>query len=319
LNMKPPRLQPGDTVAIISPSNTMALQPERAERARLNLEQATGLNVIFAPNAMAKHYYSAGTPQQRTDDFHWALKNPAIKGILFSGGGHSAIDLVEELDYELIKQRPKIIAGISDACTLLDPIYTKTGLITYHGFEFFDFADRDMSYTVNSIKEMWMSDEIIEFKPNPNWKDLNGTFTTYTGWETIRGGSASGRLIGGNFGCFVQLRGTEYFPESFEGIILVMETYKWDKRQLHRGLMQLKIWGILDQISGLIVGYCVDSDRQKIIGNDQTMKELVLEVVKDYDFPVMQIGEIGHNVENLILPIGAEAFIDTEKKIFKLT
>lgn len=164
-----------------------------------------------------------------------------------------------------------------------------------------------------------MSDKQVEFRPNPNWKDLNGTFTTYTGWEAIRGGTANGILIGGNFGCFVQLRGTDYFPESFEGMILVMETYKWDKRQLRRGIMQLKLWGILDQISGLIVGYCVDSDKQKVIGNNQPMKELLLESTSGYDFPTMQIGEIGHNVENLMLPIGAEVFIDAEEKIFRLT
>ena len=164
-----------------------------------------------------------------------------------------------------------------------------------------------------------MSDEHVQYKPNSNWKDFNGAFTSYNGWQGIRSGTASGKLIGGNLGCFVQLRGSEYFPTTFKDTILVMETYKWDKRQLRRGLMQLKLWGILDQINGLVIGYCLESDRPNIIGNEQTMKELLMESTSDFDFPIMWVGEIGHNVENLILPLGAEAFIDTKEKIFRLT
>ena len=187
--MKPAKLKTGDTVAIISPSNTLARWLPVAEQARKNLADQTGLRVIMAPNALAEHYYSAGTTQQRVDDFHWALKDPSIKAILFAAGGHTAIDLVDQIDYTLIKENPKIIAGISDGCTLLDAIYTKTGLITYHGFEFRDFANQDMSYTVASMKRIWF-DEATDIRPNPNWKDFNGTTTTYSGWQTIRPGAA---------------------------------------------------------------------------------------------------------------------------------
>lgn len=314
--MKAPKLKAGDTVAIISPSNTLARWLPAAEQARKNLAEQTGLNVIMAPNALAKHYYSAGTVRQRLDDFHWALRNSDVKAILFSAGGHTAIDLVEELDYDLIKENPKIIAGISDGCTLLDAIYTKTGLITYHGFELRDFAKQDMSYTVNSIKQNWFEDKPIEIIPNPNWKDFNGVATTYSGWQTIQPGQAEGIIIGGNLGCFTQLRGTEYFPSSFKDTIFIMETWRWSKRQLHRGLMNLKLWGILDEISGLIVGYCVGSDEPNMIGDDQSMKDMVLEVTDGYEFPIMWVGEIGHNVENAIWPIGGQVVMDaTNRKL----
>jgi len=150
--IRPPKLHPGDLVAVISPSQpaTVRLNQGDFEKTCRNFEKVTGLKTVLAPNALAEHYYSAGTAQQRLDDFHWALKNPDVKGIMFSVGGNTAIELVGKLDYELIRQNPKVITGISDATTLLNPIYAKTGLITFLGPEFTDFALEPMTYEVES-------------------------------------------------------------------------------------------------------------------------------------------------------------------------
>jgi len=316
--MKPPKLQSGDKVAIISPSNTIAEKKDLVEKARQNFELATGLVTVLAPNALGRHYYSSGTPGERLDDFHWALKDPEIKAIVFSVGGSTAVDLVGGLDYELIKQNPKIIAGISDASTLLNAIATKTGLITFHGIEFLDFGKEDMSYTVASIKKAWFEGEIGKYSPNPTWHDFDGRPTSYKEWEVIKPGIAQGKVVGGNFRCFMQLRGTEYFLDSFKDTILVMEAYKWPKRHLHQALVNAKLWGVLDQISGLVVGYCLGSDSPNHPGDEQSMKDLVVEVTDGYDFPAMWIGEIGHNIENFVLPIGAQAKLDADDKSFEI-
>lgn len=317
--MKPPKLQSGDKVAIISPSNTIAGREELVAKACKNFETATGLVTVLAPNALRRHYYSSGTPEQRIEDFHWALSDPEIKGIIFSVGGSTAVDLVDKLDYELIKQNPKVIAGISDASTLLNAINTKTGLITFHGIEFLDFGEEDMSYTIESIKKAWFEGEIGEYQQNPNWRDFDDRPTSYKEWEVIKPGVAEGKVVGGNFRCFTQLRGTEYFLDSFKGTILVMEAYKWPKKHIHQALVAAKLWGVLDQINGLVVGYCLGSDSPNHVGDEQSMKDLVLEVTKGYDFPAMWIGEIGHNIENLVLPIGAQAKLDADNKTFEIT
>lgn len=317
--MKAPKLRPGDLVAIISPSQPPSTKNSHSdfEKARKNIERATGLKTVLAPNALAEHYYSAGTVQQRLDDFHWALKNSDVKGIMFSVGGNTAIELVDKLDYELIKQNPKIITGISDATTLLNPIFTKTGLITFLGPEFTDFALEPMTYEVESMKHAWFDGEPSEIKANPNWRDFDGLPTTYKGWRTIRKGQAEGRIIGGNYNSFAQLYPTEYVPE-LTGSILVLETYGYSKRDLHGALARLKLWGVFDKISALIVGYCLSSDAPGVKGNERDLAELVLEVTDGYGFPVMQIGEIGHNVENIMLPIGARAKLDATNKTFAI-
>lgn len=315
--MKPSKLSNGDLIAIISPSNTIARRKQEVIKACKNFERQTGLRTVVSPNAFAQHYYSAGTIQQRIDDFHWALKNPDVKAVIFSVGGNTAVELVNKLDYDLIKTNPKIISGISDATTLLDAITAKTGLITFLGIEFLDFAEESLDYTVDSIKNTWMNTKSLILKPNQNWRDFDNTRTTYDGWETIKPGQAEGKIIGGNFGSFAQLYHTEYMP-SLERNILFMEFYKQPKKKIHQCLAQLKLWGAYEKISGLVMGYNLGSDTEGIIGNQRSIVDIVQEITEGYDFPAMWIGEVGHNVENLVLPIGAKTSIDATKKTLRI-
>jgi muramoyltetrapeptide carboxypeptidase len=317
-NIKPPKLHANDVVAIISPSSTIANRKDVVEKARKNFEQYTGLKTILAPNAMAQHYYSGGTVQKRLDDFHWALQNQKVKAIIFSVGGDTAVELVDKLDYELIKQNPKIIAGISDGTTLLNPIYAKTGLITFVGLELLDFANNDMTYEVEQIKKAWFEGSIGNIQPNPNWKDFEGNPTSYKGWQTIRKGTAQGKLVGGNHTSFAQLLNTGYAPE-LTGNILVTEHYNQSKKQVHRALADLRLLGAFDKISALIMGYCLGSDNLDEAGNNRDMVDLVQEATESYNFPIMWMGEIGHRVENIMLPIGASASLDATNLKFKIT
>ncbi len=295
----------------------MAHKRDVFEKAVVNFEKATGLKVVVAPNTLNTSYYSAGTPEERLTDFHGLVADPDIKAILFSGGGDTASDLLPGLDFDLIAKNPKIIAGISDATTLLSPITAKTGLVTFLGFEWLDFGLYDMPYHLDSIKRAWFDGTVGAIEANPNWRDLKGTFTSYSSWQTIRPGVAEGPLVGGNSESFIQLLATPY-ELSLPNQILFVETYKQPKKRIHKTLMQLKLHGLFDKISGLIMGYCVESDNPDVRGNEQPLKELVLEIVAEYDFPVMQIGEIGHFVENALQPYGARARIDTEKLEFEI-
>ena len=307
--IQPQRLQAGSTVGICSPSGTIDHKQDLFERAKIGFEKATGLKTVVSPNAYAKHYYSAGSPQERLDDFHALIQDPSIKAVIFSAGGDTANDLVEHIDYDLIRNNPKIISGISDATTLLTPITAKTGLITFLGLEFLDFADYDTQYTVQAMKSAWFDGVPQEIRPNPNWKELKGNVTAYKEWQTIKEGAAQGQLFGGNSESYIQLLDTPYELRIPNGI-LFLETYRLPKKQIHKTLMQLKIRGVLDQIAGLVVGYCLESDKPDVVGNDQLLAETILEVTKDYSFPIMHIGEIGHCVENFMQPIGAQVSMD---------
>lgn len=315
--MKPSKLKKGDKVALISPSNPIKDRTELAMRAVKNFEQYTGLEVIVSKNALGKSYYSSGTKQERLDDFHEAIANPEIKAVLFSVGGSVAIDMVDEINYELIARNPKIIAGISDGTTLLTPINQKTGLITFLGLEFLQYADFDMKYQVENIEKTWFSGEVDEITPNTNWKDLKGFYNEYSGWQTIQKGKASGIITGGNDTCFKYFLNTSFQP-NLKGKILVLEGYKRPKREIHRVLKEYKLRGAFDDISGLLLGYYVGADDQSVVGHERPFNELVIETVDRPDLPILQIGEIGHHVENIMLPIGAQAEFNANTKEFKI-
>ncbi|HLC48848.1 MAG TPA: S66 peptidase family protein [Candidatus Andersenbacteria bacterium] len=316
--IKPPKLHQGDKVGICCPSGTIDHKRELFDRAKNGFQKATELQVHVAPNAYAKHYYSAGTVQERLDDFHALIADPTIKTIIFGAGGDTASDLLPYLNYELIKNNPKIISGISDATTLLTAITAKTGLVTFLGLEILDYADYKMNYTTQAMQNAWFDGGPQTIQPNPNWKELKENFTRYTGWQTIREGVATGQLFGGNSESYIQLLNTPYELRIPQGI-LFLETYKLPKKQIHKTLIQLQLRGILDDIAGLIVGYCLESDKQEIVGNDQLIQETILEVTSEYSFPIMQIGEIGHCVENFMQPIGAHAKMDATALQFEIT
>lgn len=304
----PPALHADDRVVIVSPSSTIADQRPHAEAAAAAFGKQLNVQVGFAEHAFATDYYSAGTPQQRAADIMAAFTDPDVRAILLSMGGATAIDVLDLLDYDLIRANPKIVAGISDCTTILQTITTHTGLVTFHGLELLDFARHPMPYTTASAQTTWFDAWHGTWEPNADWRDLDGEPTRYTGRRVIRPGSAEGILVGGNSEAIAQLIGGPHQPP-FDDAVLVLETYRLQKRHLHALLVSLRQRGILTAINALVLGYCLGSDAPSP-GNDRDLADLVTETTARLDLPVVQIGEIGHQVENLILPLGAHARLD---------
>ena len=138
--IKPAKLKAGDRVGVVAPSQSINDRTDRFNKAVKVIEDTLKLKLELAPHVLGEYYYSSGTVQERLNDFHQMVMDPTIKAIFFAVGGHTANELIDQLDYDLIRQNPKIIAGISDCTTLLNPIHAKTGLTTFHGLEFSSFG-----------------------------------------------------------------------------------------------------------------------------------------------------------------------------------
>lgn len=316
--IKPPRLHQGDTVGLVSPSQSVNDRLERFHQSIPIFEKELGIKTKLSDHALGEYWDSSGTIDDRVADFHAMIADPRVKAVIFTVGGFTAVDLLPRLDYELIKNNPKIICGVSDNTTLLNPIFARTGLVTFHGLEFSHLGyPGHPAYMLDSLRHNFFAKGAGEIRPNPAWRDVRGTPTSYTGWNTIRAGVATGRLIGGNMSALFNWLNTPYSPD-LTGAILFVEAYKFDKRMIHNALSNYRLRGVFDQIAGLIVGYCVGSDDPDKAYNTRSMKEVVLETVGDYSFPVMQIGEIGHYVENALMPIGATATMDSNNLRFKI-
>lgn len=317
--IKPKKLQKGDTVSIISPSGSVPNELKSQFNKGVKFLESLGLKVKIGKNALKRFYYSGGTVIERLSDIHDAFSDKEVKAIIMSIGGASANHLLDGLDFDLIKDNSKIFCGISDGTTLLNPIFSKSGLITYHGPDLIFTFGLPMSPIVReNLKKTLFDGSVGQLQQNPNWKglaELNKN-EKYKGWNCIKGGKASGKLLGGNIYCLLSLEGTDFSPR-YDGSILFLEAYRVSVEDLHQAFVHLRQAKVFEKINGLILGHFYGShmEDQK---QDREISEIILEVTKDYSFPILEIGELGHNVENYILPIGCMATINAEKKYFSI-
>jgi len=317
--IKPKRLQKGDTVAIVSPSGAISDEFKKYFDGGVKFLENLGLKVKVGKNVFKRHYYSAGTVEERLSDIHKAFADKSVKAVIISIGGESANQLLDGLDFELIKRNPKIFCGISDGTTLLDSIFSKTGLVTYHGPDLIFTFGLPMSPIIkeNLIKTLF-DGSVGELYPNPNWKGLDklNKNEKYNGWQCVRKGKAIGKLVGGNITCLTNLDNTEFRP-NYKNSILFLEAYEVNVESLDMLFTHFRQTKVFNEINGLILGYFYGSclqDKKR----DRKVSEVILEITKSYSFPILEIGELGHNVENYIFPIGCRATIDAEKKYFSI-
>lgn len=317
--IKPNKLQKGDTVSIFSPSGGVPDELKNQFNEGMRFLESLGLKVIIGKNALKRYYYSSGTVEERLNDIHDAFADKKVKAMIMSIGGASANHLLDNLDFDLIKNNPKIFCGISDGTTLLNPIFSKTGLVTYHGPDLiFTFGLPTSSIIKENLMKTLFEGKVGQLRPNSNWKGLDrlNRNEKYKGWRCVRKGKASGKLVGGNVHSLTNFENTDFRPD-YKNSILFLEAYIATAEDLHQSFVHFRQAKIFDEINGLILGHFYGSHMEDK-KQDREIADIILEVTKKYSFPILEIGELGHNVENYILPIGCMATIDADKKYFSI-
>jgi muramoyltetrapeptide carboxypeptidase len=300
--MKAKSLQLGDTIGVIAPSRPIYPYQEEIYQGIENLKKL-GFRVKLGKNLEQKLYYSAGTPEQKASDINEMFRDNEVKAIICATGGSSSNQILELIDFNLIKENPKIFLGYSDITTLLLAIYKKTGLITFHGpdvYEFFHISEKAQDFFLNLTA---------------------GKMDTYSYPKEItalKPGKTEGALLGGNILIMNALIGSEYFP-TFDNAILFWEAVNLSPAMIDFRLNGLKIAGIMDKISGMIIGYLSECNDKKYPEDNRSINEIVLEITKRYNFPIIQVDYFGHDIANFYtFPIGINAKIDTEKLTFEI-
>ena len=316
--IKPKKLQKGDIVMIVSPSNGVPNELRGQFNSGIRFLEELGLKVKVGKNALGRYFYSSGTTEERLSDIHEAFADKSVKAIIMSTGGNTANHLLDGLDFDLIKKNPKIFSGISDGTTLLDPIFSKTGLVTYHGPDLIFGFGLPISPTIKeNLIKTWFDGDVGQLKPNSNWSGLDelNKNEEYKGWQCVRKGRVTGRLIGGNTTCLTNFDSTQFRP-NYNNSILFLESFAPNAKELDRVFTHYRQSKVFEEINGLVLGYFFGAAVDK--NQDRKVRDVILEVTKDYSFPILEIGEIGHNVENYIMPIGCQVTIDAEKKYFAI-
>ena len=293
--IKPPRLNSGDTIGLISPGSILPDEDKYDEI--VQTISKLGFEVKVGANARNKYGNLAGKDEARADDINKMFSDPNIDAIIPFRGGWGSNRILDLIDFENIKKNPKPFIGFSDITSLLLSIYAKTGLVTFHGpvgkSEWNDF-------TTKHFRKVLMSDQIPVLKNAEN---------TDVKVKTINPGKAKGKLLGGNLTVMTSMLGSEYLPD-WEGAILFLEDIGEDVYRIDRMLTQLKLNGILNKISGFIFGRCTNCEP----GNKFSLN--LEQVLKDHiqvlGVPSYYGSMIGHIDNMFTLPIGISAEMNAE-------
>ena len=302
--LRPPRLQPGQTVALVNPSGAI-YEREPYERATENL-RALGLQVREAPHLRARHGHFAGTDAQRAGDINAMFADAGVQGILALTGGSGGGRILPLIDYDLVRRNPKFLGGFSDLTALLNAVHRRTGLVTFHSPM---AASEWNAFSVEHFRAVAMQGEAALMRNPPSKEDALAPRQHRI--RTIRGGRAQGPLVGGNLAVLSAIAGSAYWPV-FDGAILFLEEVNEYIYRVDRMLSTLRLAGALDRLAGVVLGAftnCGPGD-----GNFGTLT--LDEVFDDYfgalGVPVYRGASFGHIPLKFTLPIGVPAAIDAD-------
>ncbi len=284
-------LKPGDIIGIIAPASPVTdeeIQPA------INIIKQQGYNILEGDHLYDTQGYLAGTDENRLNDLHEMFRNNNVKAVLCARGGYGTPRLLDKVDYNLIKENPKIFIGYSDITALLLAVFHKTGLTVWHGPMLRSVEGREDN--LNNLLNILSSEGEFNLRLEAD--------------NVMNRGNARGRLLGGNLSLISALHGTPYLP-TFKDSILFLEDRGEPLYRIDRMLTQLKLSGVLEGVRGLIVGNFMDC------GDTEEIKRILLETF-NRDCPVYTGFPAGHGKENRPIPFGVEAELDTESLTFNV-
>ena len=279
----PSYLNQGDTVALIATARKVSkeeIQPAVA------FFESYGLSVVLGKNLFESINQYAGTDTQRTEDLQWALNDKTIKAIIIARGGYGSVRTIEQIDFTEFKKHPKWMVGYSDVTVLHNAIH-KIGVATLH-------AAMPLNFTKNEEATKSMVDalfgKLIQVETEENYSNISGT--------------TKGQLVGGNLSLIYSLSGTPFDIDTRDKILFIedLDEYLY---HIDRMMMQLKLSGKLKKLKGLIVGGMTDM-KDNAIPFGKFPEDIILDAVKEYNYPVCFDFPAGHIDRNLAMYFGRE-------------
>lgn len=292
--------KPGDTIMVVSLASAISKESERFPVMEKYLEQL-GFKIKYGKCVGGKHGYLAGADSDRVADLHEAFLDNEVTIVLSMLGGFGCSRIVDLVDYEIIKNNPKLFIGFSDITVFLNAINQKTNIPTIHGalgvylgnpsfgeFSYLDFKKLIFEKQKNRVLE------------NPN--DLA---------QTLIPGIAKGKLVGGNLTLINTLLGTD-FEIDFKDKIVFIEEVDEEPYRIDRYLSSLRLANKLQEANGFVFGYftnCNPKDQ-----NSWTYIDLIKQYFGDLKIPIIYNFASGHSFPFINLPIGLEVELDANKK-----
>jgi muramoyltetrapeptide carboxypeptidase len=299
---RPPAVRPGDTIGIVSTSSPVS----EAELTRLaGYLRARGYRVKLADGAGERLGYFAGPPERRAAGVMAMFADPEVTMVLPASGGTGAHQLVDRLDYDVIRANPKVFAGFSNPTILNNSILAAAGLASLHGATGFQFFQPEIEPSTERGFWAMVSGPVA------------GTEVGGRSWRVHRrghrGATVSGPVVGGNLWSCFPLVGTRWMPPA-AGAILVLETPSATYEAIDLVLTQLRLAGILDQIAALVIGAPAGWEPED--APDRDVDELILRAAAG-TFPVVTNVPCGHQPRRIQFPIGCRVELDLTAPVLR--
>ncbi|MFT5217707.1 MAG: muramoyltetrapeptide carboxypeptidase [Glaciecola sp.] len=285
--IQPHYLKAGDTVAIVAPSGVLNNRTKEVNQAK-ELLKSWGLSVVVGEHVFKKANHFAGTDNERAEDFQNALDNPNIKAIWCARGGYGTVRMIDKLDYTKYKANPKWVIGYSDITAIHNQLNNE-GSESIHAMMCTSLTD-----------DLTEIEETLEtFKCALFGKSLNYTIK---GSSYNKTGSVTAPLVGGNLTLLHTMLGSKTSIDTSEKILFIEEIGEY-KYHIDRMLQSLKRAGYFENCKGLIVGNMTKM-RKNTTPWGTSIEQLILDVVAEYDFPVLFDFPAGHEDDNRALILG---------------
>lgn len=293
----PNKIKLGDIIGVTAPSGPIINDNiKELEMAKKIVEDA-GFKVKFSKNIFSNTNKYSSTPEEKAEDINKMFEDKEVKMIWFAKGGSNSNSVLEYLNYELIKNNPKIICGYSDITSITNIITAKTGLVTFSGTNFKTIATDETEYSFKEAIKRFVDGNM----------DLGKEDEKYL---TIQEGIAEGELVGGNLNLLHELVAGKYKVNFKNKIVFIEELgFETDPALASNFLYFMKQNGVFEEINGIWIG-----NYQHESGI--SLEKIVQDVLEEkYKIPIIKSNNFGHIETKTVIPIGIKAKIDTSKQV----
>lgn len=290
------KLQVGDTIGVIAPDKALKNKDKEYLDNATKYFESIGLKVKYGKYLFSEDNYCAGTPKERAKDLNDMFSDKEVKAIFTVKGGDMVNGILPYIDFENIKNNPKIFLGMSDITVLLCAINKMTGLVTFHCQDYIWFGkDEVTDYDKNEI-----IDKLF---------DGNKTIFPYEEREFIdfKNEEINGKIYGTNVRCLLKLLGTPYMP-NLENVVLFLEGFHSDVIQWNTMLEQYNQMNVFNK--AVVFGYIYQL--QDVEKNKYSIVDELRKI--NSDVPIVKTNDFGHKHGNSIIPIGAEVKINKKEQ-----
>ncbi|MCV2402466.1 LD-carboxypeptidase [Marinomonas sp. C2222] len=313
----PQKLKAGDEVRVVAPSRSLAIISQENRALANKRFTELGLTLSFSKHCEVIDEFASSSIEERVQDLHDAFLDKNVKAIFTVIGGHNVNQILQYLDYSIVKNNPKIFCGFSDTTALSNALFHKTGLVTYSGPSYSTLSMlKGLDHSLGYLKKALFSGERYAIENTNEWSDdawyldqESRVFYQDEGIKVLNEGAVEGTIIGGNLCTLNLLQGTDFMPSLVDTVLFLEDDELTFPENFDRDLQSLIHQRDFDKVKGLVIG--------RFQKKSQIAEALLIKILKSKKelegLPILYDVSFGHTTPHVTFPIGGKVRIDTSQ------